>query len=89
MIVSIFTLAVIGSLVVEHVSSRPSCGEVATGIDTNNNPNSCFPAIGFTMPASIPDSLTDWWCSPDTEYAFLGFSYDVTSCEFLLDQLLL
>lgn len=43
--------------------------------------SNCFPAIGFSMPSSIPSSLTDWWCSTDTEYGFVGFSYEVTACK--------
>ncbi|KAN0090824.1 glycoside hydrolase family 17 protein [Tylopilus felleus] len=33
------------------------------------------------MPSSIPDSLDNWWCPMDTEYAFMGFSYEVTACQ--------
>lgn len=33
------------------------------------------------MPSSTPSSTDNWWCSPDTEYAFLGFSYEVTACQ--------
>ncbi|KAG8213636.1 glycoside hydrolase family 17 protein [Butyriboletus roseoflavus] len=33
------------------------------------------------MPSNIPDSLDNWWCSMDTEYAFMGFSYEVTACQ--------
>ena len=43
--------------------------------------SSCFPAIGFTMPSSVPSSLTNWWCNANTEYAFVGFSYEVTACK--------
>ncbi len=43
---------------------------------------SCFPSIGFKMPDSVPTSLDNWWCDPTTEYAFLGFSYEVTACTF-------
>ena len=42
---------------------------------------SCFPALGFQMPSSTPSSLDGWWCDPKTEYAFLGFSYEVTACK--------
>ena len=42
----------------------------------------CFPALGFTMPLDLPKDNTDWWCDPATEYAFVGFSYEVTACEF-------
>lgn len=42
---------------------------------------SCFPAVGFQMPSSVPSSTDGWWCEPSTEYAFLGFSYEITACE--------
>jgi len=42
----------------------------------------CFPSLGFQMPPSIPHTgLEHWWCDPTTEYAFLGFSYEVTACQ--------
>lgn len=50
--------------------------------DSSNS--SCFPALGFETPSSVPDSLDGWWCDPATEYAFLGFSYEVTACGFVL-----
>ncbi|KAL4080311.1 glycoside hydrolase family 17 protein [Scleroderma yunnanense] len=37
------------------------------------------------MPSTVPDTLDNWWCSMNSEYAFLGFSYEVTACT--LDQL--
>lgn len=40
----------------------------------------CFPSLNFQMPSSVPDSLDNWWCPMDTEYAFMGFSYEVTAC---------
>lgn len=43
---------------------------------------SCFPAIGFKMPATTPTSLDGWWCNSSTEYAFVGFSYEITQCPF-------
>ncbi|KAK7692914.1 hypothetical protein QCA50_004552 [Cerrena zonata] len=42
---------------------------------------SCFPALGFQMPSTSPQDITNWWCDPRTEYAFLGFSYEVTECQ--------
>jgi exo-beta-1,3-glucanase (GH17 family) len=33
------------------------------------------------MPSSVPDSLDNWWCDMDTEYGFMGFSYEVTACQ--------
>jgi hypothetical protein len=47
----------------------------------------CFPAVGFKMRNETPTSLTNWWCNTDTEYAFVGFSYDISLCEVLRDQL--
>ena len=44
----------------------------------------CFPAIGFKTPSNAPSSLDGWWCDPSTEYAFMGFSYAIASCEFCL-----
>lgn len=42
----------------------------------------CFPAVGFKMPKETPTSLNNWWCNTDTEYAFVGFSYDISECDF-------
>ena len=49
-------------------------------------PPNCFPAIGFKMPGSIEDierasRNSNWWCDYNTEYAFMGFSYEVTACK--------
>ncbi|KAI0661200.1 hypothetical protein C8Q70DRAFT_932245 [Cubamyces menziesii] len=41
----------------------------------------CFPALGFTKPQTLPADNTNWWCDPATEYAFVGFSYEVTACQ--------
>jgi len=51
-------------------------------VNTGSNPSSgCFPALGFKMPSSTPDSTDGWWCDPKTEYAFVGFSYEVSACQ--------
>ena len=42
----------------------------------------CFPAVDFKMPNATPTSLTNWWCNTDTEYAFVGFSHDISDCDF-------
>jgi hypothetical protein len=42
---------------------------------------SCFPSIGFRMPSTVPNNLNNWWCDPATEYAFVGFSYEITACQ--------
>ena len=44
----------------------------------------CFPAIGFHTPSQVPESTDGWWCDPATEYAFLGFSYEVSACEYVV-----
>ncbi|EIW52391.1 uncharacterized protein TRAVEDRAFT_75371 [Trametes versicolor FP-101664 SS1] len=43
----------------------------------------CFPSLGFVMPDVLPPDNTEWWCDPATEYAFLGFSYEITDCQSL------
>lgn len=42
---------------------------------------SCFPALNFTMPSTVPSSLDGWWCNATDEHAFLGFSYEVEACK--------
>ncbi|KAJ2934691.1 hypothetical protein H1R20_g2402, partial [Candolleomyces eurysporus] len=46
-----------------------------------NAPPNCFPAVGFKMPSSVPSSLNNWWCDYSTEYAFVGFSYEISACQ--------
>ncbi|KAH9176339.1 glycoside hydrolase superfamily [Lactarius sanguifluus] len=58
--------------------SRRSCQAPA-----NTNISACFPALGFTTPSDVPASTDGWWCDPVDEYAFLGFSYEVTACQSL------
>ena len=45
----------------------------------------CFPALGFQKPLVLPENNTHWWCDPTTEYAFVGFSYEVTACKCGVD----
>lgn len=47
---------------------------------TQDNVITCFPALNFDMPTTLPKDNTEWWCNPSTEFAFLGFSYEVTAC---------
>jgi hypothetical protein len=47
--------------------------------DAAATPN-CFPAIGFKTPTAVPSTTNDWWCDKSAEYAFVGFSYEVTEC---------
>ncbi len=47
----------------------------------NSTATPCFPALDFKAPSHLPKGLDHWWCDPKTEYAFVGFSYEVTACE--------
>lgn len=74
-------LAFLGTIL---VSARPADAAPTVDIDVQTHaPPNCFPAIGFNMPKKTPTSLTNWWCSHDTEYAFVGFSYEITDCKYL------
>ncbi|KAI0320895.1 glycoside hydrolase superfamily [Amylostereum chailletii] len=44
---------------------------------------SCYPALGFKKPSTLPADNSKWWCNPANEYAFVGFSYEVTACQSL------
>ena len=44
-------------------------------------PNNCFPAVGFSTPSDVPASTDGWWCNPNDEFGFMGFSYEITTCE--------
>ena len=36
------------------------------------------------MPSTVPTTLDNWWCDYSSEYAFVGFSYEVTACTISL-----
>jgi hypothetical protein len=57
--------------------SRRSCSPAPPPL-----PNNCFPAVGFNTSSDVPASTDGWWCNPADEFGFLGFSYEVTTCEF-------
>ena len=61
-------------------------GDVSPAVNESTSvPHSdCFPALGFKKPSSVPSSVEGWWCDPATEYAFVGFSYEVSACGFVL-----
>lgn len=88
MILFVFVLGTVVSLVFGHVCTPRSKkgASIAQQPVTISNPSnsSCFPGMGspFTMPETIPSSLAGWWCDYNTEYAFVGFGYDVTACKF-------
>lgn len=65
-----------------HISSRSKrVSRRSCQAPSNTNISACFPALGFATPSSPPASTNGWWCDPVNEYAFLGFSYEVTACE--------
>ncbi|KAL1682820.1 glycoside hydrolase superfamily [Schizophyllum commune] len=35
------------------------------------------------MPDNVPNTTDGWWCDYADEYAFVGFSYEVTACQSL------
>jgi hypothetical protein len=61
------------------------------GVQVNPKPihaaayaSSCFPALDFAMPSQTPANLDNWWCDATDEYAFLGFSYEISDCESIV-----
>jgi hypothetical protein len=62
----------------ESVSS--SLAAPASVPSESHHDANCFPSLSFKTPPHIPSSIDGWWCSATTEYAFLGFSYEVTPC---------
>ncbi len=75
---SLFTLALtLLSAGAALVSSAPVH---SNGTDSSSDVITCFPALNFNMPATLPKDNTQWWCDPKDEFAFLGFSYEVTAC---------
>ncbi|TFY70993.1 hypothetical protein EVG20_g2014 [Dentipellis fragilis] len=62
-------------------SSIPGSAPMVQSSMPDSNSRTCFPAMGFSMPASIPQDNTRWWCAMEDEYAFLGFSYEITACQ--------
>jgi hypothetical protein len=94
----IAALVLVGSFVVEQVQCAQTVKKYNANDKTSQTlasvsesvvsgiPPNCFTAVGFKMPNATPTSLTNWWCNTDTEYAFVGFSYDISHCDFLRDQ---
>lgn len=67
------------------VAAAPLVDELADAVvaDSTSSSSSCFPALDFNVPSKVPKNTTGWWCDPSTEYAFLGFSYEVTACTYI------
>jgi len=72
--------AVAGSGLKTPTSPTPHSTPHSTSNSTSNS-TLRFPDLGFKMPATVPDSIDGWWADDDTEYAFMGFSYEITACE--------
>lgn len=79
---SIYFLSMLSPLVHPHHMEPFPDPQLNTRGETARTPPNCFPALGFTVPITVPASLNNWWCAYDTEYAFMGFSYEVTECMF-------
>ncbi|KAK2463006.1 hypothetical protein APHAL10511_004993 [Amanita phalloides] len=54
---------------------------VTVNLQLTDDIQHCYPALGWTTPPVPPADLANWWCDPSTEYAFLGFSYEVSACQ--------
>lgn len=71
----------LGSAEGQDDANRRISSALKTHTDVHPSADSCFPAVGFNMPDRVPSFLQGWWCSPDNEYAFMGFSYEVSTCQ--------
>ena len=70
-------------LAATFVACAPLLDNIADSQDGLFPGRSCFPALDFKMPVFLPENNTHgWWCDPSTEYAFVGFSYEVTACKY-------
>ncbi|EPT02621.1 hypothetical protein FOMPIDRAFT_114078 [Fomitopsis schrenkii] len=85
---TLLSLTWILSLIFTVGNALPLIGDSATHVESGSlagplesRASSCFPALGFRMPSSVPSNINNWWCDPSTEYAFLGFSYEITACQ--------
>ena len=63
---------------------KPSFATPNVSKSEGRRTSNCFPALSFKMPKEyLPKLSDDWWCDEESEYAFMGFSYEVTACECL------
>ncbi|KAI0051806.1 glycoside hydrolase family 17 protein [Auriscalpium vulgare] len=75
-------LGIVHACALPSPASHPSALQEAS-VALSADAGTCFPAVGYNTPSSVPSSLTNWWCDPENEYAFMGFSYEVTACQSL------
>jgi hypothetical protein len=73
-----------GGSSVQSLSGIVAVGNAPPIASTDNSSSPCFPSADFQMPSTVPSSTQSWWCPADTEYAFLGFSYEVTACSSII-----
>jgi hypothetical protein len=79
-------MGVLGVASLVHVTAHPVTNASFTEEHKDKRavqaiaPPNCFPALGFKMPSAVPSSSNNWWCDYSTEYAFVGFSYEITAC---------
>lgn len=52
--------------------------------NTTTGKSGGFPSLGFKMPNTVPSSLDGWWSDYKSDIGFLGFSYSVSECMFLV-----
>ncbi|KAK7472756.1 hypothetical protein VKT23_000866 [Stygiomarasmius scandens] len=79
-------LLVLPFLLQDTLAKTSHPAEISVDVDLHggHHPRAdCFPALGFQPPPfTPPDSWLDhWWCDPNEEFAFVGFSYEVTACQ--------
>lgn len=60
---------------------KPTTPTPPSTSNSTSNSTLRFPDLGFKMPATVPNTLDGWWANQSTEYAFMGFSYEITACE--------
>lgn len=85
-LLSMLIAFVFSSVLITGAPSKVTCAIPSKGDGAGREPTAqsasfCFPALGFEKPLVLPENNTHWWCDPTTEYAFVGFSYEVTACK--------
>jgi len=83
MLFSFFSMLLLLSLSSTGHARAVSLPRQSESLATQHDRRDCFPALNFRVPDKLPhdSELEHWWCDPGTEYAFLGFSYEVTACQ--------
>lgn len=81
-VLTLWAIAALSYTVTSALPSNSSQDQAEVSDILGPDATNCFPALGFKMPSSTPPdfALAQWWCNPNTEYAFVGFSYEVTAC---------